>query len=167
MFPKVPCEPAGAPTRCRWLAAGCELARIQILAPGSSSLKPPRWSSAPSRAALIATHYRTASAELTARPKEKAPAIVALAGAKSQMQALHSERRYFRRIALRELIDVSVIDNSNVNGVAKMLQPPRNRRLPTDVTSADRASSFTWSDGPCTEAPTLPRSGPVFVPSKR
>ena len=94
-------------------------ARIQILAPGSSSLKPPRWSSAPSRAALITTHCRTASAESTAHPKEKAPAIVALAGAKSQMQALHSERRYFRRVASRELIDVSVINNNNVNGVAK------------------------------------------------
>jgi hypothetical protein len=56
------------------------------------------------------------------------------------MQALHSERRYFRRIALRESIDVTVMDNSNVNGVAKMIQPPRNRRLPTDVRSADRAS---------------------------
>ena len=56
------------------------------------------------------------------------------------MQALHSERRYFRRIALRELIDVAVMDNSNVNGVTKMTQPPRNRRLPTDVKSADRAS---------------------------
>jgi len=32
------------------------------------------------------------------------------------------------------------MDNSNVNGVAKMIQPPRNRRLPTDVRSADRAS---------------------------
>ena len=74
------------------------------------------------------------------RPKEKAPAIVALAGAKSQMQALHSERPYFRRIALRESIDVAVMDNSNVNGVVKMTQPPRNRRLPTDVKSADRAS---------------------------
>jgi hypothetical protein len=30
---------------------------------------------------------------------------VALAGAKSQMQPLHSERRYFRRIAWRESID--------------------------------------------------------------
>ena len=56
------------------------------------------------------------------------------------MQALHSERRYFRRIALRESIDVTVMGNSNVNGVAKMIQPPRNRRLPTDVRSADRAS---------------------------
>ena len=73
-------------------------------------------------------------------PKEKAPAIVALAGAKSQMQALHSERPYFRRIALRESIDVAVMDNSNVNGVVKMTQPPLNRRLPTDVKSADRAS---------------------------
>ena len=56
------------------------------------------------------------------------------------MQALHSERRYFRRIALRESIDVAVMDNSNVNGVARMTQPPRNRRLPTDVRRADRAS---------------------------
>ena len=64
------------------------------------------------------------------------------------MQALHSERRYFRRIALRESIDVAVIDNSNVNGVAEMTQPPRNRRLPTDVKVRTGLPSFTRSEWP-------------------
>jgi len=82
------------------------------------------------------------------------------------MQALHSERRYFRRIALRESIDVTVMDNSNVNGVAKMIQPPRNRRLPTDVRSADRASVIhpvlpLYYDGPGYQV------GAFFAPDSR